>query len=265
MGQSRFLHRALILAALPLLAACGADVPAEPRAADAVAVIYGDGTGRAAQKIDRRPEVAGAITGTVRYTGPKRPRPKWDLADDYCVDAHPDGLRKEGVNVNERGELRNAYVAIREGLGAEVWPAPGEVLQLDQQGCEYTPHVFGIQVGQTLDIRNSDPILHNVHYVPVRNKEQNLSQTGGKVDRVQFLKPESPVRIFCEVHNWMICWAHVSSHPFFAVSGEDGSFTLRNVPPGTFKVVAWHEELGELSLDVEVKPKETAALEFEYK
>ncbi len=265
MGQPRFLYRALILAALPLLAGCGADVPAEPKAADATAVIYGDGSGAKSQKIDRRPEMAGTITGRVRYTGAKRPRPKWDLADDFCVHAHPDGLRKEGVNVNEKGEVRNVYVSIKEGLGAETWPPPGDVLVLNQEGCTYVPHVFGIQVGQNLDIKNSDPILHNVHYVPVRNKEQNLSQTGGKVDRVQFLKPESAVRIFCEVHNWMMCWAHVTNHPFFAVSGEDGSFTLRNVPPGSFKVTAWHEELGELTLEVEVKSKESAQLEFEYK
>jgi len=264
MGQPRFLHLALMPALALALVACGGDAPAEPRAADAEAVVYGSGGAVRRQKIDRRPEMAGTIQGKAVYTGARRPRRKADLANDFCIQSHADGLRVGGVNVNDKGELRDAYVAVTGGLSGEAWAPPSETLLLDQTGCNYTPHVFGIQVGQSLDIRNSDPILHNVHYVPVKNREQNLSQTGGKIDRVQFLRPESPVRVFCEVHGWMLSWAHVTNHPFFAVSGEDGAFMIRNVPPGTFQLSAWHEELGTITLDVEVKTGETASVTFEY-
>jgi plastocyanin len=164
--------------------------------------------------------------------------------------------------VAENGLLQNALVFLAKG--AETWEVPppqGQVL-VDQQGCVYRPHVLGARVGQAIAIRNSDPVLHNVHALAKTNGGFNLSMPRkGEVATKRFGKPEI-LALKCDVHPWMGARIGVFDHPWFAVTGSDGKFTLAGVPPGRYTVTAWHETLGERSLEVTVPPKGSVEASF---
>ena len=166
-------------------------------------------------------------------------------ADPKCKLAHPDGLDSDQVIVNSNGTLKNVFVYVKEGLGGKKFEAPKEAVVFDQHGCQYSPKVFGIQVNQPLEIRNSDDTLHNVHALPKNGQEFNLGMPikGMKLKKT-FAKPEVMVKIKCEVHPWMSAWAGVLDHPYFAVTGDDGGAAIKNLPPGEYTVEAWHEKFG---------------------
>jgi hypothetical protein len=136
---------------------------------------------------------------------------------------------------------------------------------LNQQGCHYTPHVFGVQVGQPLDILNSDDTLHNVHAAAQVNQEFNLGQPfkGMKTTRT-FDKPEVMIPFKCDVHTWMNAFVGVLAHPYFAVSADGGKFSLKTLPPGTYEIEAWHEKLGTQTQTVTVGEKETKEITFTF-
>jgi hypothetical protein len=138
-------------------------------------------------------------------------------------------------------------------------------VSLDQQGCRYSPHVFGIQTGQTLEILNSDPTLHNIHAMPANNREFNTGQPiqGMKTEQ-SFENVEVMVPFKCDVHGWMNAYAGVLDHPYFAVTTADGGFELSNVPPGTYTVEAWHETLGTQTQSVTVDASGTAEVSFTF-
>ena len=137
--------------------------------------------------------------------------------------------------------LQNAFVYVKDGLGNRTFPVPKTPVVLDQQGCKYRPHVVGIQVGQPLEVRNSDSTLHNVHAIPKVNKEFNFGQpTKGMKSSRTFDKAEVMVPFKCDVHGWMNAYAGVVAHPFFAVSKADGSFEIKGLPPGSYTVEVWH-------------------------
>ena len=137
---------------------------------------------------------------------------------------------------------------------------------LDQRGCKYHPHVFGVQVGQPVTILNSDPTLHNVHAVPKANTEFNFGQSskGMKTTRI-FDKPEVMVPFRCDVHGWMAAYGGVVSHPFFAVSKADGSFEIKGLPAGTYTIEVWHERLGTQTQTVKVDGKAGVTANLSYK
>ena len=137
----------------------------------------------------------------------------------------------------------------------------------DQKGCQYSPKVFGIQVNQPLEIRNSDSTLHNVHALSEKNAQFNLGMPiqGMKLKKT-FTKPEVMVKIKCEVHSWMHAYAGVLDHPFFAVSGDDGSFSIKNLPAGQYTLEAWHAKYGTQTQTITVKSAdETQDLKFNFK
>ena len=158
------------------------------------------------------------------------------------------------------------FVYVKDGLGNRVFPAPGTPVVLDQRDCHYVPHVFGIQVGQTLEIVNSDPTLHNIHFIPDANREFNMGEPiqGMRQPHVFSVK-EVLIPIKCDVHNWMNAYAGVVDSPFFAVTGEDGTFTLKGLPPGTYTIEAVHEKLGRQTQTVTIGPKETKDTAFTFK
>jgi len=190
----------------------------------------------------------GTVTGVIAYNG-TAPAPKKidSSADPVCGQRNPN-LSTEDTVVNN-GKLANAFVYIKEGTLADgtkitelSFKAPSEPVVLDQNGCHYRPHVLGIQTNQQLKVTNSDPTQHNIHPTPKNNPEWNQTQPNGAppIEKT-FARAEVLIPVKCNQHPWMKSYIGVLKHPFFAVSGEDGSFTIKGVPPGTYTVAAWHE------------------------
>jgi hypothetical protein len=180
---------------------------------------------------------------------------------------HPEGITNDSVVLNPNGTLRNVFVYVKEGLGEQKFDAPKEAVVFDQRGCQYNPKVFGIQVNQPLEIINSDDTLHNVHSLSANSPQFNLGMPikGMKLKK-SFSKPEVMVKIKCEVHPWMGAYAGVLDHPFYSVSGEEGSFEIKNLPPGQYVIEAWHEKYGLLTQNVTIgADSDTQAIQFEYK
>lgn len=165
-------------------------------------------------------------------------------ADPKCKLMHPDGIDPEQVIVNPNNTLKNVFVYAKEGVTGK-FEAPKEPVVFDQHGCAYKPKVFGIQAGQPLEILNSDDTLHNVHALSKNSKEFNLGMPikGMKLKKT-FDKPEVMIKIKCEVHPWMGAYAGVLDHPFFGVTGEDGSTVIKDLPAGEYTIEAWHEKYG---------------------
>jgi plastocyanin len=246
--------RALIVAlaaAAGLAAGCGGAQPQEQTEAPKVV----------SNPID--PATAGNLTGhvTLQGTAPRN-EPIKTKSDPNCMVA----ITTESYVVGTGGSLANVFVYVKDGLGNRVFPVPATPAVLAQKDCTYQPHVLGIQVGQTLDIVSHDPTLHNIHAVPMANQEFNLAQAGAGVKNQHvFSTSEVMVPFKCDVHRWMNAYVGVVDHPFFAVSGTDGAFSLRGLPPGTYTVEAVHEKLGRQTQSVTIGEKETKDVAFSFK
>ena len=166
-------------------------------------------------------------------------------ADPTCKALHPDGIISDDVIVNANNSLKNVFVYVKEGLAGKTFEAPKTPVVFDQRGCQYNPKIFGIQAGQPLEILNSDDTLHNVHSLSNNNAQFNLGMPikGMKLKKT-FSKPEVMVKIKCEVHPWMRAYAGVVDNPFYAVTGDDGSAQIKDLPPGEYTLEAWHEKYG---------------------
>lgn len=210
------------------------------------------------------PATAGAVTGMIALEGtPPEPESIRMNSDPNCLELATDPVTEYHV-VGAEGGLGNVFVYVREGLTG-TFPPPGEPVVLNQEGCRYRPHVFGVQVGQTLEIVNSDMTLHNIHATPSVNDEFNMGQPiqGMRFERT-FDEPEVMVPFQCDVHSWMNAYAGVLDHPFFAVTGADGRFDIGGLPPGDYVIEAWHEELGTQIGNVTVGENATAELNFTF-
>lgn len=188
---------------------------------------------------------AASVTGKASFTGTPPAPQKIDMnADPTCAASGATALT-EDVVINSNGTLKNVFVYVKEGLEGQTFTPSTEKVILDQKGCHYTPHVFGAQVNQPIEILNSDATLHNVHGMPKASKEFNLGMPiqGMKLTR-KFDKPEVMVKFKCDVHPWMSAYAGILEHPYFAVTGEDGSFEIPNLPAGNYVLEAWHEKFG---------------------
>jgi plastocyanin len=186
-------------------------------------------------------------------------------ADPYCSLQHPGGAADYDYVVGAGGGLKWAFVYVKEGL-AGAYTAPATQVVLDQRGCAYSPHVFGIMAGQDLKILNSDETLHNIHSLPAASRQFNLAMPRVGMELTQkFTAKEVMVRIKCDVHPWMECWAGVLDHPFHAVSGDDGSFSIDRLPAGTYTIEAWHEEGGTLTQTVTVAEGAAQEITFSFK
>jgi len=194
-----------------------------------------------------------SIHGIVHFEGTAPARGKVQMsADPVCQQQHADAMLSEEVVVNADGTLKNVAVYVTEGLsGAHA--APTTPVTLDQAGCWYQPHVFGIQANQPLEIVNSDATLHNVNAKPTANPPFNIAQPvkGMKMTK-KFTKPEVGVKFKCNVHPWMSAYAVVLDHPFFSVTDASGAFTISGVPAGTYTIEAWHESYGTQTQQVTV-------------
>ncbi|MBC8322993.1 MAG: hypothetical protein H8E70_05450 [Candidatus Marinimicrobia bacterium] len=186
---------------------------------------------------------AGDLSGTVNYDGkiPKKKTLRMD-SDPVCNAAHSEAVYKQSFLVDENGNLANVLVYIKN-ISSDT--APSEIAVLDQNGCMYNPRVLGVQAGQEIKILNSDPTMHNIHGLPKVNREFNFGMPKTvKEKSITFDKVEDVFVVKCDVHPWMKSYVQVFDHPYFAVTGIDGKFTINNIPPGDYEVVAWQEKFG---------------------
>lgn len=204
---------------------------------------------------------AADISGKVKLQGTPKPEIPIQL-DPTCGKLHSSPITTRHYVVGKDNGLANVFVYVKEG--AAKTPAPSQPVVLDQNGCMYHPYVFGAVVGQKIIIRNSDPLLHNVHGTPKVNKEFNFAQpVKGQENAVTFDKPEVFVRIKCDVHSWMFTYAGVCEHPYFAVTDKDGNFTIKNLPPGKYTLEAIHLKAGAKTQPITVSAGEAAPVNFE--
>jgi plastocyanin len=209
---------------------------------------------------------AGSIAGRVIFDGAAPENAPIDTSSDpACLREGQEHVKVETFVVSDGG-LENVFVYVKDGLGGYYFDVPTEPVKLDQKGCRYRPHVFGVRVGQPVEISNSDPTLHNVHAMPAQNREFNLSQAvAGMKNRWTFKTPELMVPFKCNVHGWMQAYAGVLDHPYFAVTGTGGRFELKNLPAGTYTVEAWHEKLGTGTQSVTLADREAKQISFTFK
>ena len=218
----------------------------------------------AAEPMD--PATAGSIRGSVRLDGPiPQPRSLNMTTDPACTAAHPAGIASQEVVADWSGNLANVVVYVKEGLGNRAFAAPKTPVEIIQEGCLYSPHVVALMTGQALIVRNADKTLHNVHSAAKNNREWNRSQAPGAPDIEEvFAREELAIAMKCNVHPWMKSYVAVFAHPYFAVSGADGSFEIKNLPAGTYTVEAWHEKYGTLRQTVTLGAKEVKSLAFTF-
>jgi len=246
-----------ILCGALVLGACGGDKGATPAA---------DTTAAAAAPTTAAPAGGATITGMVKFSGTAPANPTIDMSEEAACKAKYSTSPTDPQIVVTNGMLANVFVYLKSGLPAGAsYPAPSTPVVIDQRGCLYHPRVFGVMVGQPIEILNSDPVLHNIKAVPTANRGFNISQPseGMKTTRT-FSTPEVMVPLQCNVHGWMNAHVGVVSHPFFATSGEDGTFTIKGLPAGTYELEAWHEKLGTQTMKVTVAENGTATADFTF-
>jgi len=218
----------------------------------------------AGQKVDTATARDVKGTATLEGTAPKNEPIKMN-ADPVCMKANKDPQFQETYTVSSDGKLANVFVYVKDGLGNYVYDPPTAHATIDQKDCRYHPHVFGIRVGQTLDVVNSDPTLHNIHALPKANSEFNTGQPVPMKTEHIFTAKEVMVPFKCDVHGWMNAYVGVLDHPYYALTDKDGKFELKSLPPGTYTIEAWHEKLGTTSQTVTLGQKETKDVIFTFK
>jgi plastocyanin len=252
-----------LLAALALLAGCSQAPVTKTEKADktekpvAAAPVY--------FKVD--PATAGVLKGKISFTGKKPAKKKIDVSEDpQCAKMHKTGPFDESVVVNPNGTLANVFVYIKQGLEGKTFEPPAEPVTIDQSGCWFKPRVIGIQTGQTLKVTNSDPVTHNIHPLAQVNRAWNQSQDpGAEPLKRRFKEREVMIKVKCNIHSWMRAWIGAVEHPYFAVTGADGTFEIRNVPPGDYTIEVWQEQYGTQEQKVTVKPSGSEAVDFTFK
>lgn len=209
----------------------------------------------------------GTITGKIKFTGTAPRNPAIDMSEEAtCKAKYTSTPTEENVVSGPANALGNVFVYVSAGVPAgQTFTAPATAVVLDQAGCRYHPHVFGAMVGQNIEIKNSDPVLHNIKAIAKKNRPFNVSQpNAGMTKTVTFTQPEVMVNLECNVHGWMRAYVGVRPDPFFAVSGPDGSFTIKGLPPGTYTLQAWHEKFGTQTATVTIAGTESKTANFTF-
>jgi len=207
------------------------------------------------------------VIGKVTLSGPA---PK-DLAinmaaDPLCAKLHSRPAMSEEVVLGSENALANVVVYVSEGLGDRTFNAPKQPAVLEQKGCQYRPHVIALMAGQQFLVENGDPTTHNIHPLPTNNREWNQSQAQGVPPiEATFGREEIAIPVKCNIHAWMKCYIAVFKHPHFAVTGNDGTFVLKDLPAGSYTITAWQERFGTLTQKVTIVPKQVNKVEFIFK
>jgi len=207
-----------------------------------------------------------SVSGVVKFQGAVLPPTKIDMSTDpNCMKAHPSPGTTEDVVVGANGVLEDAVVYVSGGLEGHAFTPPAEPVVLEQKGCTYKPHVIALQANQKLNVVNGDSTTHNIHPSPANNREWNMTQPPGVPLEESFAREEIAIPVKCNIHPWMRGYVAVFKHPFFAVTGKDGSFELKNLPAGNYTVTVWHGKLGTQSQQVTVAAGQPAKLDFVFK
>jgi hypothetical protein len=248
-----------------LVASCGGQTSSQSQSTGAASTPpTAKGTG---QKID--PATTATLSGKVTVDGALPPNVTIKMNADPVCARETSGTTQttETYVVGPDGKsLANVFVYVKDGLDKYAFDTPTEPARIDQKDCRYHPHVFGMQVGQPLEIVNSDPTLHNIHAVAKNNREFNNGQPlQGMKTTHAFTAPEVMVPFKCDVHGWMNAYVGVLPHPFFAVTDAGGSFSLKGLPPGTYTIEAWHERLGTSTQTVTLGEKDSKEISFTFK
>ncbi len=248
--------RAILIGAVALSFACkgdsksaekAAEAPAKPKAPESKPA---EAAKEAPAAPAAEPGATGTITGVVNMTGTAPPAAKIDMkSDPKCGKLSPDAKTRDVIVAD--GKLANTFVWIKSGLPKKKYKAPDTMPVLDQKGCLYEPKMLGLMKGQKFEIVNSDPTLHNIHAFGKQEFNIGMPTQGGRITR-KFKKTEVLVQVKCDVHPWMEAHVGVSSHPYFAVSGADGTFEIKDVPVGQYTIEAIHPKLGRITADLSV-------------
>jgi len=218
---------------------------------------------RAPTPLDRA--TVGTITGEVRYGGTPPASTKVDMASAKDCAAGHAGAVDAGDVLVQGGKVQNAIVAIKEGLGDRVFAVPETPVTIDQHDCLFVPRIAAAQEDQPVKFLNSDTFPHNVHGTPPKSSGWNFSLgLKGASRTVDAADGQSAIPIKCDIHPWMHAFLGVYAHPYFMVTGADGQFALKDVPPGTYVVEAWHERFGTKTATVTLGEKETKTVAFTF-
>jgi len=212
------------------------------------------------------PTSTATVKGVVRFEG-QVPKPKTIsmAADPNCAKLHSTPVLQQDVVTDGEGGLQNVVVFIADGLSAQTIEPPSQPVAIEQKGCTYQPHVVAMQADQRLEIVNDDPTSHNIHPAPAINREWNKAEPPGTKTEATFSREEIAIPVKCNIHPWMHGYVAVFKHPYFAVTGKNGSFDLRNLPPGTYTFKAWHEKLGTSTQKITVAANENKVINFVFK
>jgi hypothetical protein len=207
-----------------------------------------------------------SVSGSVIFEG-KAPTPPIlnTRGEKYCEEIHAKNpIHADGAAIGSKGEFEYIFVWI-DNSPAGDYPAPEEKAYLSQKNCRYEQPVIAFMTNQTLEIHNLDDTTHNVRGFARNNKIFNFGQPAGLPPRTRtFKNPETPIRIKCDVHSWMNSWAFILPHPFFDVTGPEGTFEIKDLPAGTYTLKSWHEKLGEQSQEITVGATPTSSILFTY-
>jgi plastocyanin len=243
------------LLGITLLAGCGKKETAEEQPA-APAIVATP----AATPID--PATVAVVVGTVKFDGAAPKPAKIDMSQD----ANCKGSNSAENLVVADGKLANVFVYVKDGLGNRTFDVPKDAVTLNQSGCRYHPHVLGVMTGQTISIVNGDPTTHNIHPTPKDNREWNESQApqAAALEK-NFTREEISLPVKCNQHPWMKMYVNVVKNPFYAVTGPDGKFEIKGLPPGDYTIAFVHEKLGEQDLKVTLAAKDTKTVDATFK
>jgi plastocyanin len=230
-----------------------------------VAVVMTVGAQRSTAGVQAPGRETGTIKGHIRLMGklPGNPIIRMGM-DPKCAQINA-GKRmiQEIVAAGLDGSLANVFVSLQGSFPQT--PVPSKPVTINQRGCIYGPRVVGIRVGQTLEVRNDDDLLHNVHSLSARGNIFNISEPkAGMVQQLRLKDEEVMLQLKCDIHSWMTAYVGVVNHPYFAVSSTTGTFEIDNVPPGNRTVQAWHERYGPLTKTVRVTAGATTTVDFAY-